>query len=337
MINLTTNYLGLELKNPLVPSASPLSKSLDTAKLLEDAGAAALVMYSLFEEELLTEDAMMERFLVHGALGHNEANSYLPDDGTFRSGLDRYLEQIQRLKTHLDIPVVASLNGVSLSGWVKLGQELQQAGADALELNVYHIAADPEQSGDAVEDRYVELLKMLHSVVRIPVVMKLSPFFSALPNFVKRLEGAGASGVALFNRFYQPDIDIDQLRVQDKLQLSTPDEVLLRLRWIAILRDQTPLTLAATGGVYTAGDLIKLLLAGADVVHLASSLLLHGPGRLREILAGLQVWLEENEYESVRQMKGSMSLGRLRDPSAMVRESYVWVLNGYTPPSGVEF
>jgi dihydroorotate dehydrogenase (fumarate) len=337
MIDLTTTYLGLQLKNPLVPSASPLSKNLDTAKRLEDAGAAALVMYSLFEEELLAEEAMMDRFLVHGELGHSEADSYLPDHGTFRNGLDAYLEQLQGLKTHLGIPVVASLNGVSHSGWVDLGRELQQAGADALELNVYHIVADPRQTGESVEARYVDLLRKLRRVVNIPIVMKLSPFFSALPHFVKRLEGAGASGVALFNRFYQPDIDLDHLCVEDNLHLSTPDEVLLRLRWLAILRGQTAMTLAATGGVYSADDALKMLLTGADVVHLASSLLKHGPQRLTEILAGMQVWLEENEYESLQQMKGSMSLGKLRDPSAVVRESYVRVLNHFVPPSGVEF
>jgi dihydroorotate dehydrogenase (fumarate) len=336
MIDLTTTYLGLQLKNPLVPSASPLSKNIDTAKRLEDAGAAALVMYSLFEEELLAEEAMVDRFLVHGELGHGEADSYLPDHDTFRNGLDAYLEQLQRLKANLDIPVVASLNGVSLSGWVELGEQLQQAGADALELNVYYIAADPRQTGDAVEARYIDLLKKLRSVVNIPIVMKLSPFFSALPHFVKRIEGAGAKGVAIFNRFYQPDVDLELLCVEDSLHLSTPDEVLLRLRWLAILRGQTSMTLAATGGVYSAGDALKMILTGADVVHLASCLLKHGPARLTEILAGMQVWLEENEYESVQQMKGSMSLGKLRDPSAVVRDGYVRVLNHYVPPPGVE-
>lgn len=337
MIDLSTNYLGMRLKNPLVPSASPLSKNLDTAKRLEDAGAAALVMYSLFEEELRAEEAMLDRFLVYAELGHGEAEGFLPDHGTFRSGLDAYLEQLQRLKSTLEIPLVASLNGVSRSGWVELGRQLQQAGADALELNVYHIAADPQQTSEAVEARYVELLEMLRQAVTIPIVMKLSPFFSALPHFVKRIEQAGANGVALFNRFYQPDIDLDWLCIEDSLHLSTPDEVLLRLRWLAILRGWTSMTLAATGGVHSAGDALKMLLTGADVVHLASTLLKHGPARLTGILAGMQVWLEENEYESIRQMQGSMSLGKLRDPAAVVRDSYVRVLNNFTPPPGVEF
>ncbi len=337
MTDLTTNYLGMALKNPLVPSASPLSKNLDTAVRLEDAGASALVMYSLFEEELLAEEAMMDRFLVHGDIGHGEADSYLPDHDTYRSGLDGYLDQLRRLKEHLGIPVVASLNGVSLSGWVELGKELEQAGANAIELNVYHIVADPHQTGTAVEDRYVELLRKLRAAISIPIAMKLSPFFSALPNFVKRLEHEGASGVALFNRFYQPDIDLEQRSMVDSLQLSTPDEVLLRLRWLAILRDQTRISLAATGGVYSAWDALKMLLAGADVVHLASSLLRHGPDRLSQVLVGMQLWMEENEYESIHQLKGSMSLGKLPDPSAVVRESYVQVLNKFTPPPGVEY
>jgi dihydroorotate dehydrogenase (fumarate) len=320
MTDLTTTYLGMQLKNPLVPSASPLSKKLDTAVRLEDAGASALVMYSLFEEELLAEEAMLDRFLVHGDIGHGEADSYL-----------------RRLKERLGIPVVASLNGVSLSGWVELGKELEQAGADAIELNVYHIAADALQNGNTVEDRYVELLKKLRAAISIPIAMKLSPFFSALPHFVKRLEREGAGGVALFNRFYQPDIDLEQRSMVDSLHLSTPDEVLLRLRWLAILRDQTRISLAATGGVYGAWDALKMLLAGADVVHLASSLLRHGPERLSQILAGIELWMEENEYESIRQLKGSMSLGKLPDPSAVVRESYVRVLNSFTPPPGVEF
>lgn len=334
MIDFSTTYLGMTLKNPLVPSASPLSRNLDSARRLEDSGASALVMYSLFEEELRAEDAMLDRFVVHGELGHGEATSFLPDHGNFKSGLDAYLEQLQRLKSHLAIPVVASLNGVSDSGWVDLGKELQEGGADALELNIYHVVADAAQSAEQIESRYVELLKRLKSSVSIPIVMKLSPFFSALPGFVKRLESHGAAGVSLFNRFYQPDINLDERSMQDSLNLSTPDEVLLRLRWLAILRDQTNLTLTATGGVYRATDALKMILAGADVVHMASSLLQHGPARLTDILAGMRAWMEENEYASIAQMKGSMSLGKLRDPSAVVRESYVRVLNRFVPPSG---
>ncbi|MBI3433255.1 MAG: dihydroorotate dehydrogenase-like protein [Hydrogenophilales bacterium] len=335
MIDLSTDYLGLRLKNPLVPSASPLSRKLDTALRLEDAGAAALVMYSLFEEELQAEDAMLDRFLLHAGLGHGEADGFLPGHGEFQGGLDRYLSHLHQLKRRLDIPVVASLNGVSPSGWVELGRALEQAGADALELNVYHVAADMLQTGEAVEARYIELLADLRRVVSLPIVMKLSPFFSSLPHFVQQIEQAGAQGVALFNRFYQPDIDLEEMRMTDQLHLSSAEEALLRIRWIAILHGRTRLTLAATGGVHSESEVLKLLLAGADVVHLASCLLQHGPDKLTEILAAMQNWMEEKEYESVAQLKGSMSQKHLPDPSLLARASYLRVLDSYSPRPGV--
>ena len=335
MIDLSTDYLGLRLKNPLVPSASPLSKSLDSLLLLEDAGAAAVVLHSLYEEELIAEDAMTERFLLNGELHDAEATGFLPDHGNFQGALERYLEHLRLAKARLDIPVIASLNGVTPSGWIDLGKELQSVGADALELNVYHVAADPLESGDAVEARYVALLTELRRVVDIPVVMKLSPFFSSLPHFVKRLEEAGAAGVALFNRFFQPDIDLQTREMVEQLQLSSREEALLRIRWIAILRSHTSITLAATGGVYGHEEAMKLLLAGADVVHLASCLLAHGPAHLGHILRGMEEWMEEGEYASVAQLKASMSLGHLRDPSALVRQSYIRVLDSFTPRAGV--
>ena len=321
MIDLSTDYLGLKLKNPLVPSASPLSRDLDAALQLEDAGAAALVMYSLFEEELQAEDAMLD--------------SFLPGHGEFQGGLERYLEHLHRLKSRLDIPVVASLNGVSLSGWVELGRALQQAGADALELNVYHVAAEMLESGAAVEARYLSLLHELRSVVSLPVVMKLPPFFSSLPHFVKQLEFAGAQGVALFNRFYQPDIDLETLCVVDRLHLSQPEEALLRIRWLSILHGRTRLTLAATGGVHSHEEALKLLLVGADVVHLASSLLQHGPARLTQILRDMERWMDEREYVSIAQLKGSMSQKNLADPSSIARASYLRVLDSFSPRPGV--
>jgi len=335
MIDLSTHYLGLKLKNPLVPSASPLSKDLDMALRLEDAGAAALVMYSLFEEELRAEEAMLDRFLLHADLGHGEADGFLPDVGDFKGGVERYLEHLTRLKSRLEIPVVASLNGVSLSGWVELGRSLQQAGADALELNVYHVAAEMLESGVGVEARYFSLLRELRSVVSIPIVMKLSPFFSSLPHFVKQLELAGAQGVALFNRFYQPDIDLDRLCVVDQLHLSYPDEALLRIRWLSILHGRTHLTLAATGGVHSHEEALKLLLVGADVVHLASCLLEHGPARLTQILLDMEHWMSEREYVSVEQLKGSMSQKNLIDPAAMARSSYLRVLDSFSSRPGV--
>ncbi len=335
MIDLSTDYLGLRLKNPLVPSASPLTRSLDSALRLEDAGAGALVMYSLFEEELNAEDAMMERFLLQAGIGHSEAQGFLPDHGDIRGGLERYVENLQRLKSRLEIPVVASLNGVSLSGWVELGRALEEAGADALELNVYHVAGDMSESGEVVEARYLSLLGELRKVVRLPIVMKLSPFFSSLPNFVAKLERAGARGVALFNRFYQPDIDLDTLCVVDRLHLSTAEEALLRIRWLSILHGRTGLTLAATGGVHSHAEAMKLLLVGADVVHLASCLLEHGPGRLTQILQEMERWMGEREYESVAQLKGSMSQKNLSDPAAMARASYLRVLDSFSPRPGV--
>jgi dihydroorotate dehydrogenase (fumarate) len=335
MIDFSTDYVGLRLKNPLVPSSSPLSKKLDTVLQLEDAGAAAIVLHSLFEEELRAEEAMAERFLLNADLGHGESDGFLPDHGNYQNCLDRYLDHLRRLKERLEIPVVASLNGVSPSGWVELGRELQQAGADVLELNVYHVAAETRVSGEAVEARYVSLLTELRGVVNIPIIMKLSPFFSSLPHFVKQLESAGARGVSLFNRFYQPDFDLDSLRMVDQLHLSYPDEALLRIRWIAILHGRTSLTLAATGGVHACQEAIKMLLAGADVVHLASCLLQHGPGRLREILDNMERWMTEREYSSVAQLKGSMSQKNLPDPSVVERASYLRVLDSYAPSAGV--
>ena len=335
MIDLSTTYLGLPLKNPLVPSSSPLCKQLDTVLQLEDAGAAAIVLHSFYEEELIAEDAMADRFLLHAELHDGESAGFLPDHGSYESAIDRYLEHLRRVKARVGIPVIASLNGVTPSGWVDLGREMEAAGADALELNVYHIAADPDETGDAVEARYLALLTELKRTVAVPVVMKLPPFFASLPNFVRRLEAGGAAGVSLFNRFFQPDIDLDSLEMVDRLELSSPDEALLRIRWIAILRAQTRMTLAATGGVYGYQEALKLLLAGADVVHLASCLLEHGPARLTQILHDLRAWMADREYESVAQLKGSMCQANLRDASALARQSYIRVLDSFTPRPGV--
>jgi dihydroorotate dehydrogenase (fumarate) len=335
MIELSTEYVGLKLKNPLVPSASPLSRTLEDAKRLEDAGAAAIVMYSLFEEEVRADEAMLDRFVVNQTIGNAEAMGFMPVHPVYRSGLDHYLEQIAVLKSALDIPVIASLNGVSLSGWVDLGKELQQAGADALELNVYYIAADIDQSGPVVQARYLTLLNALREAVSLPIIMKLSPYFSSLPHFVQQIEYAGANGVALFNRFFQPDIDLDNLAVVDRLKLSTSDDSLLAMRWIAVLYGQIDMSLAATGGVHTWQDAMKMLLVGADVVHMASALLLHGPSRLAEVLQGIHRWMEMHEYSSVAQLKGSMSQTHQADPSVFARESYIRVLDSFTPPHGI--
>ena len=334
-VDLSTQYLGLELANPLVPSASPLSRSLDSAKRLEDAGAAAIVMYSLFEEEIRHEEEAILRFVHEQGLGHAEATSFHPVPEDYKLSVERYVEQLQALKAVLDIPVVASLNGVSLSGWVEHGKLLQEAGADALELNVYYVAAHSDESAAQVEQRYVDLLTELRQQVKLPVAVKLSAQFSSLPHLIKRLQEAGADGVALFNRFYQPDINLDTLQLSPTLQLSTPGEALLRMRWIAMLHGRVDLSLAATGGVHSAEEALKLLLVGADVVHLCSTLLEHGPERLELILRDLQHWLEQHEYESVAQLKGSLSQKNADDPSAFERENYLQVLDSYTSAPGV--
>lgn len=334
-MDLHTTYLGLKLKNPLVPSASPLSRSLDAAKRLEDAGAAALVMYSLFEEELQHDNDVMDAYLQNQSLGHAEATSFLPLHGDMPSKQDRYLEQLQRLKQTLDIPVIASLNGVTPGGWIDYGTALQQAGADALELNVYYVAGDLTVSGAEVEQRYIDLLSELRRHVNLPIAMKLSPQFSSVANMVHRLEQAGANGVSLFNRFYQPDIDIDSLRVTPQLHLSTSAESLLAMRWIAILHGRVKVTLAATGGVHTYSDALKMLLAGADVVHLCSTLLLHGPQRLTKILRGMEQWLEESPYESVQQLKGVLSQRHAGNASAYARANYLQLLDNYLPGVGI--
>jgi len=336
MPDLATTYLGLALKNPLVPSSTPLSHDLDAVLHLEDAGAAAIVMHSLFEEDVRNDELMIDRFLVNPD-SFGEAAGHLPFGQGYQSKLDGYLEQIQLLKSRLGIPVVASLNGSSLSGWVELGREMQEAGADALELNAWFMPGEPRVSGEAMEDRYLALLRELKTVVSIPVNMKLSPFFSSLPHFVRAAESAGAAGVSLFNRFFQPDIDLETLSVVDRVQLSTSADVLLTMRWIAILHGRTGLSLAATGGVHTADDALKMLLAGADVVHMASALLQRGPQALQEVLSGIGRWMEAREYDSVAQMKGSMSQQNQPNPSAFARAAYLHALDSFTPPPGVRY
>jgi dihydroorotate dehydrogenase (fumarate) len=337
MADLSTEYLGLKLKNPLVPSSSPLSKHLDTARQLEDAGAGALVMHSLFEEKIEEEDANLARFIHHQALGHGEADSFHPIPDNYRSYEESYLEHLVSLKGALEIPVIASLNGSTPGGWVDYATSLQEAGADALELNVYYIPASCHEDGRQVEDRYVEILESLRQRISIPITMKLSSQFSSMMNVAQRFEQAGANGLVLFNRFYQPDIDLETLEVVPKLELSTSEESLMRIRWIAILHGRIDCSLAITGGVHNAMDVLKALLAGADVTHLCSALLRHGPSHLAVILRTLEEWLEEREYESVKQLKGSISQRNATDSSAFLRSNYVRVLESYQPPPGVQW
>ncbi|MBK8815356.1 MAG: dihydroorotate dehydrogenase-like protein [Methylococcaceae bacterium] len=335
MVDLTTTYLGLKLAHPLVPSASPFTKDTDTARRLEDAGAAALVMQSLFEEKIEAEQRQMERFFYQQAIGHGEADSFHPIPDKIQTYQEHYLENLQKIKSALHIPVIASLNGTSIGGWVEYGKQLQQAGADALELNVYHVAANLEESSEDVENRYLAILQELKRHVSLPITMKLSPQFSSPIHFAKRLEASGVDGIAIFNRFYQPDIDLETLDVIPKLELSTSAEALLRVRWTALLYGKVDISLAVTGGFHTVEEVVKALMAGADVVHLCSALLKQGSSRLTEIRNELENWLEEHEYESIRQLKGSVSQQHAIDPSAFERANYVQVLDSYSHPSGV--
>jgi len=334
-MDLTTNYLGLELKSPIVPNSSPLSRSVELCREMEAAGAGAIIMYSLFEEAITAEEETMVRFLHHQDIGHVEAQSFLPDHEDFEDSMDRYLVNLHELKQALEIPVIASLNGVTPGGWLEHAKELEQTGADALELNVYYIAADIEKSGAEVEARYLELLTELRREIKIPINMKLGPWFSSVANLVTQLESAGANGVSLFNRFYQPDINIDALRLQPSLHPSTSAEALMSMRWIAILHGRTGLSLGATSGIHTYEDAVKLLLAGADVVHMASALLEHGPGHVRTVRQGIEQWMEDHGFEHVDEFRGRMSQIAVPDPAEFERTNYINVLDSYSFAPGV--
>lgn len=329
-MDLTTRYLGLTLKNPLVPSASPLSRSLDHAKRLEDAGAAALIMYSLFEEVVTAETASLDRFLRQQETDAGEAGGVLPDHQDFPGELDRYLEQVAALKASLDIPVIASLNGVTLGGWIDHAREVAEAGADAVELNVYYLAADLDEAGADVERRYLDLLHELKKHIELPINMKLSPFFSSIAHMVRKLDEAGADGVGLFNRFYQPDINTANLRLVPSLHPSTSHDALLAMRWIAVLFGRTELSLGATGGIHTADDAIKVLLAGADVVHLCSALLQHGPEHLTAVLDGLTAWMDAQGFDDIDLVRGRVSQMAVADPAEFERANYINVLDSHS-------
>lgn len=328
-IDLSTNWLGLELKNPFVPSSSPLSKEVSKARQLEDAGAAAIVMYSLFEEEIEAEEAMAYELAEFQDIGHGEASSYLPTHSELPGHRDKYLEQLRQLKETLEIPVIASLNGTTLGGWARHAQAIAEAGADALELNVYYVAADLVETGPEVDQRVVDILTELRRQVSLPISVKLSSNFSSLGNLAGRLGEAGADGLTLFNRFYQPDIDLEDLSVAQTLHLSTSADALFAMRWIAILYGRVDLSLAATGGVHTPEDALKVFLCGADVSYLCSTLLANGAERLRVLLDGVSAWLDEHEYESLQQMKGSLSQQHCPDPVAFERGNYMKILGSY--------
>lgn len=328
-MDLSTTYLGLRLKNPLVPSASPLSRTLDGIKRMEDAGAAAIVMYSLFEEQIHHEAAELDHYLSFGTQSFAEALTYFPESTEYYLGPDEYIEHIRKAKEAVDIPIIGSLNGISTGGWIDYAKKIQDAGASALELNVYYIPTDPKLTSESVEQRYLDVLKAVKSTVKIPVAMKLSPFFSSMANMAIRLDAAGADGLVLFNRFYQPDLDIEALEVVPNVTLSTSHAIRMPLRWVAVLFGKVKASLAATSGVHGARDVVKLLMAGADVTQICSALLMHGPGRIAEILQELDRWLVEHEYVSVKQMRGSMSQKSVADPSAFERANYMKALNRY--------
>lgn len=329
-MDLRTTYLGLELKNPLVSSASPLSKGLDTLRQLEDAGAGAVVLHSLFEEEISQEGQMLDRYLTEGTESFAESLSFFPEMAMYESTRpDAYLEHLRKAKEALSIPVIASLNGVSAGGWTHYAQLMEQAGADALELNMYHIPTNVFHRPSSVEDMYTDLIFQLNTEIKIPLAVKLHPFFSSLPYTAQRFARAGVRGLVLFNRFYQPDIDIENLEIVPHLVLSNSNELLLPLRWIAILYGQVQIDLALTTGVHTAVDVIKGLMAGASVTMMASALLRRGPAYLGQVLSEMETWLVEHEYESVEQLQGSMSQVNSPNPAALERANYMRILKSF--------
>jgi len=323
MIDLETDYLGLKLRTPLVPSASPLSQEIASIRHLEDAGASAIVLYSVFEEQLRLESLELDHHLSAGTESFAESLTYFPQPSEFRLGPEGYLEHIRKAKEAVDIPVIASLNGASVGGWTKFAKEIEQAGADALECNVHSIPTDPELKAADIEQSYVDIVWAVKSAISIPVAVKLGPFFTNFASLAKRLDEAGADGLVLFNRFYQPDIDLDELEIRPNVLLSTPQALRLPLTWIGILYGRLRASLAATSGVHNAEDVIKLLMVGANVTMLCSSLLRNGVNHLRHVEHGLVDWMEIHEYESVRQMRGSMSQQRCPDPSAFERAQYM--------------
>ena len=329
MPDLSTDYLGLTLKGPIVASSSPHTEHLDDMKRLEEAGVAALVLPSLFEEQLELESLDLDRFLSHGEESHAEALSYLPDHGDFALGPTAYLDRITAAKQALQIPVIGSLNGISQGGWTRYARRMEEAGADALELNVYYLPTDPEVSGSEVEDRYVNLVREVSGSVKIPVAVKLTTFLSAPVHLARRLGKAGAKGLVLFNRLYQPDFDLEKLDVVPSLELSTPSTLRIRLRWTAIIWGHTSADIAISGGVHSGSDVLKCMMAGAKVAMVASSILRHGNDHVRVMLDELTHWMEEHDYDSIRLMQGSMSQRACADPSAFERANYMRVLRSY--------
>jgi len=330
-MDLKTSYLGLQLAHPLMAGASPMVDDMGMVKRLEDAGASGIVMHSLFEEQITREEQGTLMDMELHANSNAEAVSYFPQPDDFRLGPERYLEQLRRIKEAVAVPVIASLNGTTAAGWLHYAQLMEQAGADALELNVYYIATDAKESAADVEKRTLDVVRTVKAQVKIPVAVKLSPFFSSLAHFAVELEAVGADGLVLFNRFFQPDINVEELLAEPSLQLSGPADLLLRLRWLAVLHGHVKGSLAVTGGVHDGIGALKAVMAGADAVQMVSALLIHGPERLAQTRATLAEWLEEHEYESLAQARGSMSLLKSPNPQAFTRANYMRILNGWKP------
>jgi dihydroorotate dehydrogenase (fumarate) len=335
MVDLSTTYLGIPLKNPLVVSASPFSQKVESVRQLEEAGVSAIVMYSLFEEQIIHDSLRLHRDLTQGTESFAEATTYLADSGPYQNlrqysiGPETYVEHLHQLKRSVSIPVIGSLNGISNGGWVEYASKIEEAGADAIELNIYNLPTNPELTSSQLEQEYLELVRAVRASVKIPIAVKLSPFFTALPNFAQRLAEAGVNGLALFNRFYQPDFDLEELEVVPRLVLSTSQELRLPLRWIAILYGRIPLDLALTTGIHTSEDLIKATMAGASACMVASTLLKYGISHAEQILDGMLAWMEEREYESISQLRGSMSQQAVADPEEFERANYIKVLSSF--------
>jgi dihydroorotate dehydrogenase (fumarate) len=328
-VNLKTRYLGLDLRNPLIASAGPLTHEVEQMQRLEDAGIGAVVMPSLFEEQLRLEAETLDHYLEHGGESFAEALSYFPDLNNYNAGTDEYLETVYRAKRALRVPLIASLNGFSAGGWIDFARELERAGADALELNIYFLPTNPDVSGSEIEQVYVDIVHQVKQQVTIPVAVKLAPYFSSIANMAKRLTEAGANGLVLFNRFYQPDIDLENLEVVPNLKLSSAIDARLPMRWIAILYGHLQASLASTSGVHTPEDALKMIMVGADAVMMCSALLMHGPNYVSEMLRGMLQWMEEHQYASIAMMKGSMSHRNCPEPAAFERANYIRVLDSY--------
>jgi dihydroorotate dehydrogenase (fumarate) len=329
MVDLSTDYLGMSFRNPIVAASSPLTQKPEAARELEAAGASALVMHSLFEEQIIRESLKLHEDLSRGTDSFAEALTYLPTFGQYSIGPEAYLQNLKKTKQAVNIPVLGSLNGVSTGGWIEYAQKIEDAGADALELNIYYLATNPDQTSAELEDKYIRLVSDLRKKIRIPLAVKLSPFITALPNFARKLAEAGANGLVLFNRFYQPDFDLEKLEVVPNLVLSNSNEMRLPLRWIAIMYGGIKIDFAMTGGVHSGLDVVKATMAGACVTTIASEFLQHGVQRIPEMLAEITKWMEKHEYISIKQMKGSMSQGAVADPAVFERANYMKVLSSY--------